>query len=309
MEYKYEVAFSFLKKDENLAIELNDLLVDRFSTFLYSKKQENVAGADGEETFNRIFGNESRIVVVLYRNGWGKTSWTRIEETAIRNRAYEEGYDFVLFILLDKSHKIPRWLPKTQIWIDLERWGLEGAASVIESRVQQEGGEPRVESIHDQAARIKRQRDCEEKRKKFLNSIEGVKCAEDNIQQLFNLTQSLIKKISSDNKIPLVAHRRDKFTLDFSSDNIWIALDWLRTWGNTLDNSKLRLRMTKGIPDRPRVLNFNETIILTEKEILFTTDYNEKPRWQIKESNILFNNNELAEYLIKMLLNKVSKKK
>jgi len=93
--YEYEVAFSFLNEDEELAFRINDLIQDRVKTFIYSRQQEKIAGTDGEETFNQVFGSEARIVVVLYRENWGKTPWTRIEETAIRNRAYEKGYDFV----------------------------------------------------------------------------------------------------------------------------------------------------------------------------------------------------------------------
>lgn len=306
-KYKYEIAFSFLKEDENLATELNDLLSDRFSTFLYSKKQEDLAGTDGEETFNKVFGEESRVVVVLYRENWGKTPWTRIEETAIRNRAFEHGYSFTLFIPLDKDRKTPKWLPKPQVWIDLERWGIKGAASVIESRVQQEGGTPRPESIHDHAARIKRQKDAEEKRKQFLNSTEGVNCAKENVKKLLNIIQKLLEKISADTGFSFTTHRRNELTLDFSSEGIWIAIDWYYSWANSLDGSKLRVLMTKGPLDRPGVMTWDKPIKLTEKEFIFTTDYNEKSCWQPKRSTDLLSNEKLAEYCIKMLLNKIHK--
>jgi hypothetical protein len=102
-QFKYDVAFSFLKEDEALATELNDLIQDRLLTFLYSRRQEDVAGTDGEKIFNSVSGAEARIVVVLYRDGWGQTPWTRIEETAIRNRAYDEGYDFLVVVPLGKD--------------------------------------------------------------------------------------------------------------------------------------------------------------------------------------------------------------
>jgi hypothetical protein len=46
--FKYDVAISFQGKDEALATEIADLLQDRFSTFIYSKKQDELAGRDGE---------------------------------------------------------------------------------------------------------------------------------------------------------------------------------------------------------------------------------------------------------------------
>ena len=68
-DYKYDVAFSFLAQDEQLASQLNDHLQDRAKTFLYSKRQERLAGTDGEETFNSVCGEHARVVVVLYREG------------------------------------------------------------------------------------------------------------------------------------------------------------------------------------------------------------------------------------------------
>jgi hypothetical protein len=70
-EYTYDVAFSFLAQDEGLATELNDPLQDRVRTFLYSKKQGEITGTKGERTFNAVFGEQARLVVVLYRAGWG----------------------------------------------------------------------------------------------------------------------------------------------------------------------------------------------------------------------------------------------
>src|SRR3990172_12533316 len=153
--YEYEVAFSFLNEDEELAFRINDLIQDRVKTFIYSRQQEKIAGTDGEETFNQVFGSEARIVVVLYRTNWGKTPWTRIEETAIRNRGYEDGYQFAIFVPLENSHEVPQWLPKTQIWVGIERWGIAGVASVIDARVQEYGGIPREETVEEHATRLK----------------------------------------------------------------------------------------------------------------------------------------------------------
>lgn len=172
-DFKYDVAFSFLAEDEGLATEINDILEGRLSTFIYARRQGEIAGTNGEITFNRVFGSEARIVFVLYRKGWGETPWTRIEETAIRNRAFEEGYDFVMFAPLEKSPAVPQWLPKTQIWIGLDRWGVKGAAIAIESRVQEAGGSPREEILEVRAARLSREITKEKERKAFLNSEKG----------------------------------------------------------------------------------------------------------------------------------------
>jgi hypothetical protein len=89
--FTYDVAFSFLSQDEALAIEISDLLQGRFATFVYSERQKDLAGADGEEKFSSVFLSESRIVAILFRSGWGETKWTRIEQTAIRRRGGGRG--------------------------------------------------------------------------------------------------------------------------------------------------------------------------------------------------------------------------
>jgi hypothetical protein len=121
--FKYDVAFSFLTQDEPLATRLNDLLAGRLNTFLYARQQETIAGTDGEQTFNRVFGDEARLVVVLYRAGWGETRFTRFEQTAIRNRGAEDAYEFALFIPLDSPPTVPKWLPQYRLWIGIDRWG------------------------------------------------------------------------------------------------------------------------------------------------------------------------------------------
>jgi hypothetical protein len=72
-EYKYDVAFSFLNQDESLAQQLNDLLQDRISTFIYPEHQLDLAGKDGEIVLKKSFDSEARIVVILYRDEWGIT--------------------------------------------------------------------------------------------------------------------------------------------------------------------------------------------------------------------------------------------
>jgi len=167
--FEYDVAFSFLAQDEAIALQLNDLLQERFKTFLYSERQKELAGRDGEVAFNEVFAAQARSVVVIYREGWGQTPWTRIEETAIRNRAHSEGYDFCLFVPLGDRASVPRWLPKNRLWIGYDRWGATGTAAVIEARVSELGGTPHVETLEDFAAREGRKARFEAERASALN--------------------------------------------------------------------------------------------------------------------------------------------
>lgn len=256
--YKYDVAFSFLAGDEALATELNDLLQDRLNTFLYSKKQEELAGTDGEETFNAVFGKQARLVVVLYRAGWGETPWTRIEQTAIRNRAFDEGYDFVTFVPLDEPATVPTWLPKTQLWVGLNRWGASGTASVIEARVQELGGLPHEETIEDRAKRLERSLKFQEKRKQFLNSHEGVNLSNAEFTALGDEIERLLEVIKKSASFINYSIKRANRQIVLLGPHAGLSVNWQYHYANSLDNSKLDVALWKGHPPFPGVMNLFE---------------------------------------------------
>ena len=304
--YEYDVAFSFLKEDEDLAFRINDLIQDRVKTFIYSRQQEKIAGTDGEETFNRVFGSEARIVVVLYRENWGKTPWTRIEETAIRNRAYEKGYDFVVFIPLDIPPSAPKWLPKRQIWIGLDRWGVEGAASVIEARVQQAGGTPHEETALERACRIEREIRIEEDRKSFLESERGVQVANEEKKVLFHELEKLSEEISAKNsnfKFKKEQNEREfiLFTHGFS-----LRVTWWFEYSNTLRNSRLYIDLFKGLLSIRGGIRFREPEVLQKMEFDFDRNTAGEVGWRrSSRDKRFFSSAQLAQECMKILLDQV----
>lgn len=137
--FEYDIVFSCLALDDGLARRLDDLLRDHFKTVVCS--DIGLEGMAPGTARSDVISRQARCVVVLHRDGWGRTSPTRAEEIAIRNRAQDEGYDFALFISLDAKPAAPKWLPRYRLWNGLDRWGVGGAAAVIEARVQELGAE------------------------------------------------------------------------------------------------------------------------------------------------------------------------
>jgi hypothetical protein len=226
-KYKYEVAFSFLQKDEHLAYQINDLIQDRLETFIYSKKQEELSGTDGEKKFNDVFYKDSRIVVLLYRGGWGETPWTRIEETAIRNRAFELGWDFLLLINLDKNCALPRWIPKTYIWFDFERWKSEGLAPVIEQKVKEAGGRVRPESIEDKANRFKRLRDAVRERKRFFYAGDAIQESDNEVKKIIRLMKEAKGALEDPGSSFLFDFSERKEEMyEFGNNSIYLCFNW-----------------------------------------------------------------------------------
>lgn len=194
-KFEWDVAFSFEQKDEKLAFTLHNLLKDRVNSFIYSEEQKKLAGKDGETVFNEVFSEKSRIVVILYNNEWGTTKWTRIEETAIRNKGYEEGYDFVVLIPTAQPVTPPKWLPKNRLWVGLERWGIEAAAGVIEARIQEHNGEIKELSVAEKIVKsdlkIKRQKEINQ----LLKSPSGAEIADKEYVKFLSEIEYLAKEI------------------------------------------------------------------------------------------------------------------
>lgn len=302
--YKYDVAFSFLAGDEPLATQLNDLLHERLSTFLYSKRQGEIAGTDGEKSFNSVFGEESRVVVVLYRAGWGETPWTRIEATAIRNRAYDHGYTFALFIPLDDSPSLPKWLPRTQLWIGLKRWDVAGAASVIESRVQELGGEPHEESVIDRATRLQRSLDFAARRKQFLNSHEGIAAANTEFDAMKLEIERLTKEIRAQAPAVSLKTKSVQQQVVILGLGLGLSVEWDYRYTNSLDSAQLKISVWDGHPPFPGVPRFDRPRQLRAISFTFDLAHGDQHRWVASggSGQRSYSSNELASFALKYLM-------
>ena len=298
--YNYDAAFSFLAQDELLATELNDLLQGRLKTFLYSKRQEEIAATDGEQTFNKVFGEEARVVVVLYRAGWGESPWTRIEQTAIRNRAFDYGYEFVIFIPLDDPPSVPKWLPRTRLWVGFNRWGASGAASVIEARVQELGGEPSEETVQDRADRLARALKFKERRNRFLNFDEGVSVANKAFEELGVEIQRLTEEINgSENSITLTVKRAGSKIVILGFD-LGLSVVWRCRYSNTLTDAALIVDLWDGHPHFPGIMLFEEPNRLNSLKFSFDILPTEQHVWCASTSDARqYSSKELASFTLK----------
>jgi len=77
---KYDIALSFVSQDENLAMEIYTELSKSLDVFIYSEYQKELADDDGISKFKEIFTERTKLRVVLFREEWGNTDWTSVEE-------------------------------------------------------------------------------------------------------------------------------------------------------------------------------------------------------------------------------------
>src|SRR5262249_22655073 len=143
------------------------------SVFFAPERQQELVSTDGVETFTAVYKNDSLTVAILYREDWGSTLWTAVEERAIRERGFQQrAFEFVTLIPLDKG-KTPEWFPSTQIYLDWDRLKDDGAVATLRERIIRAGGHAPEESIAARSARLQRAQVRENERVAFLGSSVG----------------------------------------------------------------------------------------------------------------------------------------
>lgn len=280
-EYKYDIAFSFCQEDENIVNEINNSLGENFSVFIYSNKQKELVGTDGEIEFKKVFSKLSRVVVVLYRDIYGTTTWTRIEEEAIRSRAYDEGYDFTLFIPLDKNKKTPQYLPKTRIWYNLERFGIDGAANIISYLVSERGGDIKPLSSKEKAEKLNQKLDFKNKLQNFREYGEGANTALIEVENLFKIIDDKVKEITLGPSFDVKIEHR-KYAKVFYKD-LFLQFYWSYQWTNNLDKSNLEVSIQKLIYSKN---HFDPPRLYTIKKFDydFEKNFNWDNIWRLKHT-------------------------
>lgn len=305
-EYKYDVGFSFLQQDEQLAIELADRIRDRVEVFIYSEQQKELIANDGVDAFSQVFRKEARVVVVLYREDWGKTKWTRIEETAIKSRQFDEGFKFLVIVSLDRKH--PVWYPETWVWGDLQRYGIDGLASVIETRVRETGGRVQSRSAVDDAIKLHHEIVLETKRKTWRGSAEGVLRAQQELETLFAELEQLAGKITEQSSHARVQFqgRGDKACSLFSR-GLALQVVWHVPYNNTLLESKLYVKMLEAYDaTNYRISKRGEPIIVSDVRYDVDLSKDRRVGWRETELNRrFFSSAQLADFLLKDLFSNI----
>lgn len=310
--YKYEVAISFLEKDEQLALQIADRLRDRINVnvFVYSERQDELAGTDGVENFSRIFGEEARVVVILYREQWGETKWTRVEENAIRARGFNEGHEFVLLVKLDNSTQPPRWLPPTRIWVGYERYSIDGVASAIETRVQSLGGNVHSESAIDYAARLDRSISFASERRAWYESKRGLEEATQELNKLFSELKRLVNEIAEKTpRLHLSFDRGGQDVCVFKCKGLELQVIWTKRPADSLKDAHLWVLI---IENRQRRSWSSEIDTIKHYNVQYIPDLDlgRQVVWRkVDEAERLCTSRQLADDLLKVFLDKATRSK
>ena len=298
--YKYDIAFAFLEKDEPLATQINDLLKDKFKTFLNSKKQDYKDDLEREMLLLDVFKKQSSCVVLFYRNKWGTTPYTAIEEKAIRTRISKEGNDHTIVISLDNPPVIPKYLSKAQIWTELAKVGINGTAAFIEEQVRALGGGLSEDLTINAATEIKQEPQFEVESSKFLESVSGLEIAVIELKKLFSSLEIEKNIITESDKSISLTYKKDENNCIINYGEFSIKFYSQSDKNNLLNDSPLYFEMQK------QDNTSNGLNILAVEEYHFELKKVGVYGW-IKgaDSDSFISSKQLAKYSINLLLNQM----
>jgi hypothetical protein len=304
--FKYDVAISFLSADLDVAQRLTELLRDRMEVFLFTERQGDVVGPGGVEQMNAVYGKEARIAVVLYREGWGKKGWTGVEETAIKNRGLEQGWDFVLMIPLEEQPTMPKWVPKANIWLSYPHYGLGEALPVIERMLERLGGEAKPVTAATHLARQARHNTWLKEREAKRGSVEGVAAAQGQVAVLLaELQRTVSEEPTADIAFKQVRDRAARiWTQAPNREGTTVTLYWSQQWGNVLSQSGLHVRLWEGYSGAAGegLIAFEHATEVGGHEFDFEWGESGQWIWQHRETKRLYDTAGLAAFCFGLLI-------
>ncbi len=245
-DHEFDVAISFMSRDEGTATALRQLLAPALRVFEFTGRQEEIAGTDGLVTFRNVFGKAARLVVVLFRQGWGETPWTRVEAEAITDRFLRDGPDFLLFVMIDSAAAVPPWVPEKRIRFNLEHYGLDQAVGAIKVRVEQLGGSVGPETIAARARRAEELQSYSASTAALKSNHEGVAQVQAEAENLFAAVQRLVDEAVTAAPRLQLEHKSGGGAVGVRSPRASIYMQLVSHWTNSLTDAYLSVEDMKG---------------------------------------------------------------
>lgn len=306
-DYRYELAISFLREHESLALRVSDGLTDRFPVFVYSREQPEIVGrnTDGVEAFTNVFRHDARVCLVLHAEGWGAGGYTQIEESAIKERALAEGWDFLVVACVDDAHA-PKWLPSSKIWYGYEKYGLDGLLATLDNRVTELGGRPDRDPVAARAARVQRQREFAAAAELYLNSVQGSAAADAEFSRFRLILEARAQQLNAvypELALSVAEGRSSWPSVSASGPLGSFVLNWIRQSANRLEGATLAAVELSGRFSYSGRGGGPRQVGRLEMSPVLGQD--RKPAWQVPQLRKALTSEAVVDHLFERLLSRL----
>lgn len=244
-EHDIDVAISFKSEDANLASDIRSRLGKSLDTFVYTEKQEELAGTNGLETLRKVFRHRAKLVVILFRSGWGETPWTRVEMEAITDRFLHEGSAFLFMIALDSAPP-PPWIPDKLLRFKLADFGVEQAVGAIKARALDAGSVLHHPTLAERVRLAAEEAEFGQSRARLLRSEEGVQNAAVAAKDLIQLIAERATQAANAAPSLAIEHGLSEVAIGLRTPNVGLHVSYSNRIINVLDEARLLIREFAG---------------------------------------------------------------
>lgn len=238
-QIKYDVAISFLVEDLPVAQALYTKLAEEgLEVFFFPHNQEELAGTDGLESMPEVFRRQSRLNLVVYREKWGKTRWTAVEERAVRESLLDTSYKSVFVFVV--GVKGPDWIPETHIYFS-SSYPIDQAVGAIKARVQERGGEFKPLTPARKAELLRAEEDYQRARRSIYSS-DGLMQVFESVKFLFAEIQRQCEEINAAGHVRIEHQTKLLYgdidqTCMLGEHGVGMVILWLQRYSNTMDDT------------------------------------------------------------------------
>jgi hypothetical protein len=260
-------------------------------------------GEDGLDAFGQTYSAHSRIVVVVFRKGWGETRWTGVEDRAIRSLYLETGVRRILVYSVDGM--TPTWLPPTYVWAGDRHGGLRTFAAVVERKVQEEGGEVGEEDVLALAQRVRDERAAAKRLADRRFSIDAVKAVHAEREVIAVHVEKLVEDIELHGP-GFIRAERVRRDVRLRTDEIVVTVVWDGHTANSVIGDHLSFYLLE--TDRMSLVGFDSPARVVKRYEFHSAEDEVGWRW-FDERDGQYSSLQVAEEAVRVLLREHERKK
>jgi hypothetical protein len=308
----FDVAISFLVRDQATAKAIADHLESAgLRVFFFPHKQEELAGTNGMETMRAPF-LEARVNVVMFREAWGSTPWTRVEDSAVSERCFKGGWGSLMFVEMEKA-KLPQWLPSTRIRFNFADYGIDQLVGAIKLRVQEHGGTIKPLDALSRAKQVKEEADYLQDRNNLLRDGAFIHDVHQSIRATLGQIGDLANKLNAEHGMQVEFGREDR-TGVLRSGFVCVGIGWTQPIFNMVgdyekDECHLRVSEFSGLLALPGERRYYLEPPKRLKEHRFKADVaNDRTLvWRVAGTKEMVPPSQLGDRIVQIFLDLVSR--
>jgi hypothetical protein len=216
-----------------------------FQVFFSPRRQEEIAGTDGMETFRQTFLADSRLNLVVYRQRWGTTPWTAVESNAIRDSCVQNQFRNIFMLNVENTRNFPDWLPHNHMRFDLGEYTLDQVVGAIKLRVAEQGGQYEPMTPLKQAQVMKAEQEYQWERS-GVRSIQNLPRITVELAMLFAEMVKHCAAIGKDGALDLEYEVVGQQACVLRCGQAGMVVRWDQSYSDTLNDSGLAVEEYRG---------------------------------------------------------------